>query len=58
MSFPIEVNGAANIIAICDSKVFGESEIHEIRRQAWLLSEYMKQLEGRSPMPWHEFIKL
>jgi len=52
MAFNIEVNAGANIIALCDSPVFGDPEVTEIRRQAVALVAYLSQIEGKSKRQW------
>jgi hypothetical protein len=60
---PVEANGPANIVTLIDAwrikgpHEIGDPEIDVLRRLAMRTVEYMRQLEGSSPVGWGEFTR-
>lgn len=55
----IEINGCANIITMIDlwEQCGDEPELNEIRRQAKMTIEYLRQLENPKGIRWHDIAK-
>lgn len=61
---PIEVNGPAAIVTLCDALALSKPEtplrpegpeMAQIKRLAWATVLYMRQIKGHSTLLWHEF---